>query len=55
MVEKQTNQLSTRKECELLSINRSGLYYVPRGISEADVSITHLIDQQYTKTAFYGV
>jgi putative transposase len=55
MVEKQTNQSSTRKQCELLSIKRNRLYYVPRGISEADVSIRHLIDQQYTKTAFNSV
>ena len=55
MVEKQTNQLSIRKQCELLSINRSGLYYVPKGISQADVSIMHLVDEQYTKTPFYGV
>ena len=55
MVEKQTNRLSVRKQCELLSFNRSGLYYVPKGISQADISIMHQIDQQYTKTLFYGV
>lgn len=55
MVDCETNQLSIRRQCELLSINRSGLYYVPKGISQANVSVMHLIDQQYTKTPFYGV
>ncbi len=47
--------LSVRKQCSLLGINRSGLYYVPCKASEEDERIMRELDEQYTKTPFYGV
>jgi putative transposase len=38
----------------LLGINRSGLYYQPKGISEEDLTLMKLIDHQYLATPFYG-
>jgi len=38
----------------LLGINRSGLYYQPKGISEEDLTLMKLIDRQYLQTPFYG-
>ena len=36
-------------------INRSSLYYQPKPISELDITLMNLLDEQYTKTPFYGV
>jgi putative transposase len=38
----------------LLKISRSGLYYQPVGVSEADQYLMRLIDRQYLATPFYG-
>jgi putative transposase len=38
----------------LLSINRSGLYYQPKGLSDEDLVLMKLIDRQYLATPFYG-
>jgi len=38
----------------LLDLNRSGLYYVPRPVSAAEVAIKHAIDEIYTQYPFYG-
>lgn len=45
---------SLRQQCRLLGINRSSLYYQ---VIEADAEtlvLMNLIDEQYTKTPFYG-
>ena len=46
--------LSIVRQCRLLDINRSGLYYQPKGISEEDLTLMKLIDRQYLVTSFYG-
>jgi putative transposase len=46
--------LSVRRQCELLGVNRSGLYYESAGESEENLRYMRLIDEQYTKTPFYG-
>jgi putative transposase len=54
LVEPDNRQLSLRRQCELLGLNRSTLYYTPRGASEFNLSVMRLIDEQYTRTPFYG-
>ncbi len=46
--------LSIRRQCDLLGIDRSGLYYEPVGPSAQDMSLMRLLDEQYTRTPFYG-
>lgn len=46
---------SLRGQCGLLGLNRSGLYYQPTGESEENLSLMRLLDEQYTRTPFYGV
>lgn len=53
MIEKTTN-LSQQKQCELLSIHRSGLYYKPLEEEEENIKIMRLLDEQYFTTPFYG-
>ena len=48
-------ELSIRKQCELLQVTRSGLYYKPKGISEEDVKLMRRIDELFTKLPFYGI
>jgi putative transposase len=46
--------LSIVRQCRLLDISRSGLYYQPKGISEEDLDLMKLIDRQYLVTPFFG-
>jgi len=43
-----------RRQCELLGLNRSSLYYVPAPESPANLRLMRLIDRQYTACPFYG-
>jgi len=55
MIEKSHPELSITRQCGLMEINRSGLYYSPVPESEENLLLMRLIDQQYYKTPFYGV
>jgi putative transposase len=46
--------ISIRRQCELIGLNRSTLYYPPATESEWNLRLMQLIDEQYTKTPFYG-
>lgn len=50
----ETNQISIKRQCELLNIQRSGLYYTPSVESNENLQIMRLLDEQYMKTPFYG-
>ena len=53
-MEQRHSDLSVRRQCELLSVNRSGLYYEPVGESPENLLLMRLLDEQYTRTPFYG-
>ncbi len=55
MVEREGSALSLMMQCELLSLNRSGLYYAPRGVDERELLIKRRIDEVYTACPFYGI
>lgn len=46
--------LSIRQQCELLGLNRATYYYAPATESALNLTLMRLIDEQYTKTPFYG-
>ena len=46
---------SLRRQCELLGLNRSGLYYRPTAESDENLALMRLLDEQYTRTPCYGV
>ena len=54
MVDHHHPSLSIVRQCQLLDISRSGLYYQPKGISEEDLTLMKLIDRQYLITPYYG-
>ena len=43
-----------RRQCELLGLSRSSLYYGPGGEASEDLRLMRLIDEQYTARPFYG-
>ena len=54
MVDRQLPALSTVRQCTLLDISRSSLYYRPREPSPEDLALMQRIEQQYLVTPFYG-
>ena len=55
MVELAHPEISLGRQCELLGLARSSLYYRSRGESERNLKLLRLLDEQYTRTPFYGV
>ena len=55
LVEPEHPQISLRRQCALLGLARSGLYYQPVGPRAEDVTLMRLLDEQYTTTPFYGI
>ena len=49
-----STELSIKRQCALLGISRSSLYYRPVGAPPADLELMRMIDEQYLKTPFYG-
>ena len=47
-------EISVRRQCDLLGVNRSGLYYRPVGESAENLRLMRWIDEQYTRRPFYG-
>ena len=46
--------MSVRRQCELLGLNRSSLYYEPAGETAENLRLMRKIDEQYTACPFYG-
>lgn len=46
--------LSVRRQCSLLSLARSTLYYQPRGESAENLKFMEIIDGQFLETPWYG-
>lgn len=53
-IEPENEQISIKRQCELLGINRTSIYYRERLESVEDLELMRLIDTQYTETPFYG-
>lgn len=55
LIDREDGVFSQRRQCRLLGLNRSSLYYTPVGISERDRRLMNLLDEQYTRTPLWGV
>ena len=55
LIEPNHPQLSIARQCELLGLARSSYYYEPMPESEENLLLMRLLDEQYTRTPFYGV
>jgi putative transposase len=47
-------ELSLRRQCDLIGLNRSTLYYQPAGESELNLKLMELIDRHYMNWPFLG-
>jgi putative transposase len=47
-------RLSVAQQCALLELPRSSFYDQPAAVSEEDLLLMRLLDEQYTATPFYG-
>ncbi|MFN8432048.1 MAG: IS3 family transposase [Spirosomataceae bacterium] len=55
MVEKEESETSIVRQCDLVGVCRSTLYYKPTGQeSDLNLEIMQELDKQYMKTPFYG-
>ena len=51
---KQTEELSIRKQCKILSINRSSYYHKPKGESVLNLELMRLMDEHYLQHPYKG-
>jgi len=54
MIEHGHPQVSIVRQCELLKLSRSSVYYVPREQCQEDLDLMYQIDQQHLETPYYG-
>ena len=54
MIEPEHPQLSIVRQCELVSISRSGFYHRPAGEAALNLELMRLIDAQFLETPWYG-
>ena len=54
MIEPGHAELSVRRQCEIIGLARSSLYYEPGSESAENLALMRQIDEQYLKTPFYG-
>ena len=55
MIDREHLAIPIYRQCELVGITRSGYYYKATGESPLNQHLMNLIDEQYTRTPFYGV
>jgi putative transposase len=49
-----THSLPVIRQCQLLDLSRSSVYYQPAGISAEDLQLMRRIDEMHLKRPFYG-
>jgi len=54
MIELADSKISLRRQCQLIGLNRSSLYYIPATESTLNLQLMRLIDEEYTRRPFYG-
>lgn len=54
MVDPESQEKSLSWQCRVLGLSRSSFYYQPVGMNAEDMLFMHLLDEQYTRTPFYG-
>ena len=54
MIRKKNTKLSLTRQCKLLRISRSSLYYTPVGVNTETLKLMNEIDRVFTKYPFFG-
>jgi len=55
LIDSNSSQLSIRRQCKLLDVERSAYYYKPLGESALSLQLMHRIDELYTAHPFLGL
>jgi putative transposase len=55
MIEPKHKKITVARQCELLNLSRSSYYYISGKDDQYNQLLMNLIDEQYTRTPFYGV
>jgi putative transposase len=53
MIER-SGKLTVKRQCELLGLNRTGVYYQPRPVPEPDLRLMRRIDELHLEFPYYG-
>ena len=54
LVDRCRGEVSLTRQCRLLALSRSSVYYRPVPVAAEELALMSLIDRQYLKTPFYG-
>ena len=54
MIRKENTKLSLTRQCKLLKISRSSIYYTPVGVNVETLKLIYEIDRVFTKYPFFG-
>jgi putative transposase len=54
MIDSQHPRVSILRQCEMLKISRSSVYYKRKQVNSEDLELMRIIDKQYLKTPVYG-
>ena len=54
MIRKENTKLSLTRQCKVLKISQSSIYYSPVGLDQATIDLMHEIDRIFTKYPFFG-
>ena len=52
LINRENSNISVARQCELLGIHRSGIYYRPKRLSDEDLLLKRLIDEQFHLSRF---
>jgi putative transposase len=54
LIEKDNSEISISRQCELLSLSRSTVYYKNVEKDDSNIKLMNIIDEIYTESPFYG-
>ena len=54
LVDSKLSTVSMTRQCEMIGVSRSSLYYTPKPISDFNLQLLHAIDKIYTDNPEYG-
>ena len=55
LIDWEHSRISIARQCQLLGVSRSGLYYQPVPASQENLALMRLLDEEYTRHPFLGV
>ena len=54
LVDRSNISISLQRQCDLVGVHKSGVYYKPKGESELNLELMRLIDEHYLEHPYKG-